>query len=525
MRFPVLRRPASLRAKMTLNSIAMLAVGLVVATCISLMGVKHYLVSSVDSRLASSKQGLERSGVTMRDISALARFTGMDRMLNSDAARAANHSSNVFVPVDARGRPQELFGQTPSGAQRALAEAVPRPARQAEGGEPVDVDAVHGTPYRATAVRLSDGQLVVMATEVGAAGEIMHKVIRLELVVGVALMAVLGTAMFIGSRRRLRPMEDMVEAASAIAEGSGPGEDGGPGRLDLSRRVASREKHRHHQVQEVERLRLALNAMLHQVEAAFLTREHAAAHLRRFVADASHELRTPLSAIRGYLQLYERGMLSDGEERARALARMTGETERMARLVDELLALARLDQRPELRPVPVDVGRLAEEALADLTLQQPERPVALELPAEPCVALADEATLRQVVGNLVANVRVHTPPSAAVRVEVTTEASGGEAADGEEGGAESCHQVCVLRVGDDGPGMSPEDAERVFDRFFRTGAAGTEGSGLGMSVVKAGVEAQHGTVTVTTAPGAGLTVTIALPAASRHPPPVAHLAG
>jgi two-component system OmpR family sensor kinase len=202
------------------------------------------------------------------------------------------------------------------------------------------------------------------------------------------------------------------------------------------------------------------------------------------------------------------------------MARMTAETERMARLVDELLALARLDQRPELRPVPVDVGRLAEEALADLTAQQPERPVALELPAEPCVALADEATLRQVVGNLVANVRVHTPPSAAVRVEVTTEAAGGEAADGEAGGGESCHQVCVLRVSDDGPGMPPADAERVFDRFFRTGAAGTEGSGLGMSVVKAGVEAQHGTVAVTTAPGAGLTVTIALPAAP-HPTPVA----
>ena len=491
-------RPRSLRAKITLSSILMLALGIVVATAISLTGVKHYLVSSVDERLAGSRAGIERSGVTLREVSTLAHVTGADQALSTGAAHAGasayGDDRTLYLPVDARGRAQKLFGREPTPTQRSLAAALPDvPALASGSGEPVDVKTGEGRPYRATAVRLSDGQLVVLASGVGAVGEIMHKVIRLEIAAGVALTAALGTSIFVSSRRRLRPMEDMVEAASSIAEGC---EDDTSG-LDLSRRVGAREGP-HHQVTEVERLRVALNAMLHQVEAAFVSREHAAAHLRRFVADASHELRTPLSAVRGYLQLHERGMLRGEEEKARALARMTAETDRMARLVDELLALARLDQRPELRPVPVDLVALSEETLADLSAQQPERPVTLTAPTRPCVTLADEATLRQAVGNLVANVRVHTPPSAPV--EVTVSAAG---------------ESLTLAVRDQGPGMSARDAERIFDRFFRSSDAAPRGSGLGMSVVRAAVEAHHGTVHITTAPHRGLTATLTLPRQAR----------
>ena len=490
----------SLRAKMTLSGIVMLALGIVVATAISLMGVKHYLVDSVDTELKSARKRIGSVQLTVDDLNTFVRMAGMRDALDPSVAEATDTNPTVFAAIDARGRAMPMLGHAPTRKQRALAESVDDPAALARDPDPVDVRPDGDTPYRATALRLADGQVVIMATEVGAAGEIMRKVIRLELFAGIVLTAVLDTAMFATARRRLRPMEDMVETASAIAEGSA-----GAGGIDLSRRVAPGRGGKHNRVLEVERLRLALNAMLHQVESAFLSREHAAAHLRRFAADASHELRTPLAAIRGYLQLYERGMLRDEDERARALARMTAETERMARLVDELLALARLDQRPELRPRPVDVARLTDEALADLTAQQPDRPVTLDRPEGPALALADEPVLRQVVGNLVANVRAHTPVGAAVRVRVR---SGPDP-------AHAGHDICVLRVQDEGPGMRPEDAARVFDRFFRSDGAAGGGSGLGMSVVKAGVEAQGGTVRLNTAPDAGLTVTVTLPAPTR----------
>ncbi|NGO69246.1 HAMP domain-containing histidine kinase [Streptomyces sp. SB3404] len=499
----------------------MLALGIVVATTISLAGVRHYLIDTVDDDLKSSREQIYEVDLTLKDLTTFLDIAGLREALDPNVAKATDTNDRVFVPVTDAGKPKGFLGYPPTPEERGLAAAVGNPVKLSKEANPTDVELNGDTPYRATAIRLADGQLVLMATEVSATGEIMGNVVRLELVAGVGLMALLGTGMFFGARRGLRPMEDMVETASAIAEGceqhardtrhsphsdgAGPAGKGHRG-LDLSRRVAARGGRRRAAL-EVERLRLALNSMLHQVESAFLAREHAAAHLRRFVADASHELRTPLAAIRGYLQLYERGMLADAGERTRVLHRMTAETERMSRLVDELLALARLDQRPELRPAPVDVARLAEDALADLSAQQPEREVRFVRTEGPALALADEPLLRQVVGNLVANVRVHTPVSAPVRVEVS---AGPDPHDADT-------HVCVLRVRDEGPGMRPEDAARVFDRFFRADGAPNGGSGLGMSVVHAGVEAQGGTVRVRTARDAGLTVTVTLPAPAPAP--------
>jgi two-component system OmpR family sensor kinase len=222
-------------------------------------------------------------------------------------------------------------------------------------------------------------------------------------------------------------------------------------------------------------------------------RERSGRQLRRFVADASHELRTPLAAIRGYLQLSGRGML-DGPAHDRAMARMAAETDRMARLVDDLLALARLDQSPELRPVPVDLARVVRDAAADLRAAQPARPVLVEVPGDGLTVGGDEDLLAQIAGNLLANVRAHTPEDAAVRVVLRREAG-----------------RALLEVSDGGPGMDPADAERVFDRFFRAAGAGHGGSGLGMAIVRAAVEAHGGSVAVETAPGEGFTSRVRLP--------------
>ncbi len=201
-------------------------------------------------------------------------------------------------------------------------------------------------------------------------------------------------------------------------------------------------------------------------------------------------------------------MLRDPTERKRAWDRMMTESDRMGRLVDELLVLARLDQRPELRLRNVDVCRLVRDAAQDLRVQQPGRPVRVDADGSVLVH-ADEAGLRQVLGNLVGNVRTHTPADVPVRLGVAR-------SDG----------AVRLWVADEGPGLAPDDAARVFDRFFRAG--GGAGSGLGMAIVQGVVRAHGGEVTVDTARGEGLTVTVTLPAttpqavptpARRRPPP------
>ncbi|WP_367321212.1 ATP-binding protein [Streptomyces sp. HUAS ZL42] len=467
----------SLRAKLTLANVALLALGIVVATAVSLMAARHYLLDKVDSELRGSRSSLQNAGFTLRQIESLGELgVALDKFGgNGGDADSLPSPASVFVAVDATGRPVPLGSLQPTPRQRAVAAAAKDPAALAADQEPRDVR-VQGEPYRMIGARLSDGSVVLIATSTEDLHEGMGKAVKLDLAVGTILLAVLACLTMFSVRRRMRPLEDMVETSSAIAEG------------DLTARVPSS----HHPTQEVEQLRLALNSMLHQVESAYRTRERSAAQLRRFVADASHELRTPLSAIRGYLQLYDKGMLGDPAERKRVWSRVMAEADRMGRLVDELLTLARLDQQPELRFRNVDVSRLVRDAAEDLRVQQPERPIAVGADGALLVR-ADESGLRQVLGNLLANVRTHTPAEVPVRLGVARE--------------DGVVRVCVE---DKGPGLCPEDAARIFDRFFRAG--GGAGSGLGMAIVQGVVRAHGGEVAVRTAPGEGLAVTVTLPA-------------
>ena len=462
----------SLRAKLTLANVALLALGIVAATAVSLMGMRYYLLNQVDAQLNKTRQSLGGS-LTMDQIDALGALAIVrDRFMPQHDEQARPDS--ILTAVDAHGKPVSLARFAPTDTQRALASAVDDPRALAAAADPHDIR-VHGARYRATATRLADGTYILFATSTDALHHGMLKALKLDLAIGSLLLVLLAWLTMMSVSRRMRPLEDMVETSTAIAEG------------DLTRRVPSS----HHPTEEVEQLRLALNSMLHQVESAYRTREHSAAQLRRFVADASHELRTPLSAIRGYLQLYDKGMLSDPDERKRAWERVLAETDRMGRLVDELLTLARLDQQPELRFRNVDVSRLMRDAAEDLRVQQPDRPI--EVAADGSVLVhADESGLRQVLGNLVGNVRTHTPADVAVRLGVERE-------DG----------VVRLCVADEGPGLCEQDAARVFDRFFRAG--GGAGSGLGLAIVQGVVEAHGGEVTVRTAPGEGLRVTVTLP--------------
>ncbi|WP_371669560.1 HAMP domain-containing histidine kinase [Streptomyces sp. NBC_00289] len=470
----------SLRAQLTLANVALLALGIVAATAVSVMGMRYYLLDQIDAGLVKTRNSLSSSQLTLRQIDSLSVLGFLhDRVAPGTAAEDPRPDS-IFAAVDSRGEPVGILGFKPTDAQRALAAAVDDPRALTEDTEPHDLT-VHGAAYRATATRLADGTYILLASSADALHQGVGKAVKLDLTIGTLLLALLACLTMFSVRRRMRPLEDMVETSSAIAEG------------DLTRRVpSSREA-----TLEVEQLRLALNSMLHQVESAHRTREHSAAQLRRFVADASHELRTPLSAIRGYLQLYDKGMLNDPADRKRAWERVLAEADRMGRLVDELLTLARLDQQPELRFRNVDVSRLVREAAEDFRVQQPERPVTVGAEGTLLVR-ADESGLRQVLGNLLGNVRTHTPADVPVRLAV-------ERTDG----------AVRLCVSDEGPGLRPEDSARVFDRFFRAG--GGAGSGLGLAIVQGVVQAHGGEVAVRTAPGEGLAVTVTLPAGATPP--------
>jgi two-component system OmpR family sensor kinase len=311
---------------------------------------------------------------------------------------------------------------------------------------------------------------------------------------------VLGVAGYLLVRNSLRPLADVERTAQAIAAG------------DLSQRVPEGDSRT-----EVGRLTTALNGMLARIEAAFRAQQASEeqaraseARMRRFVADASHELRTPLTSIRGFAELYRQGAVRTPEETRRLMQRIEAEGARMGLLVEDLLQLARLDQQRSLTILPVDLAEIAGDAVHDARAVQPERPISLHLDdslTEVPVVLGDEARLRQVVGNLVTNALTHTPHDVRVTLTLAEEPADPDSV--------------VLRVADDGPGMAPEDASRVFERFYRAESSRTRengGTGLGLAIVASLVHAHGGSVDVATAPGHGAVFSVRLP---RSGPPSA----
>ncbi|HLG92318.1 MAG TPA: HAMP domain-containing sensor histidine kinase, partial [Acidimicrobiales bacterium] len=266
-----------------------------------------------------------------------------------------------------------------------------------------------GVTYRSLAAPIPVGALVGAPGAVGAlvvsvSLEPMHqtlsRLVAIEEIVTAIVLVSLGAVGLWVVKLGLRPLDEMARTAGEIARG------------DLSKRVATTDDRT-----EVGRLGRALNSMLAQIEAAFAERSASEERLRRFVADASHELRTPLTSIRGYAELYRRGVTADPEGLDRAMGRIEGEAARMGVLVDDLLLLARLDQGRPLESEPVDLARLAAEAVADAMAVDPERPISFSDGA-PVVVLGDEHRLRQVAANLLSNALTHTPAGTPVQVRV-----------------------------------------------------------------------------------------------------------
>jgi two-component system OmpR family sensor kinase len=288
-------------------------------------------------------------------------------------------------------------------------------------------------------------------------------------------------------RLSLRPLDAIGATAAAIAGG------------ELSRRIELADGRT-----EVGRLGLALNAMLAQIETAFKAREASERKLRRFVADASHELRTPLTAVRAYAELFTRGAASRPDDLERSMTGITRESERMSLLVEDLLLLARLDEGRPLVQEPVALNEVVREAVETARMVDPDRPLDAEV--ESVDVVGDRERLRQIVDNLLANVRSHTPSATPVHVRLSRAGSSAR-----------------VTVADEGPGMTGEQAAHAFERFYRADesrARASGGVGLGLSIVAAVAEAHGGAVSVESTPGEGSSFHIDIPlAADAQPAP------
>jgi two-component system OmpR family sensor kinase len=349
-----------------------------------------------------------------------------------------------------------------------------------DGGSIFTLDAERGSDeFRARAEPLPDGSMLIVAAPLNEVAETLRRLLLIETLVSLAVVAaIVGLGLWL-VRLGLRPLGRIEETASAIAAG------------DLSRRIDETD-----QRTEVGRLGRALNTMLGQIEHAFAEKVASEQRLRRFVGDASHELRTPLSSVQAYAELFERGARDRPQDLARAMAGIEREAKRMAMLVDDLLLLARLDQGRPLERAPVDVSEVARDAVDAARAVDGDRSLELDAP-EPVVVIGDRERLRQVVDNLLANVRAHTHSATPAAVHV-----------GRENG------VALIEVADEGPGLTEEQAAHVFERFYRADPSRSRdsgSSGLGLAIVAAIAEAHGGGASLTSRPGHGATFRISLP--------------
>jgi two-component system, OmpR family, sensor kinase len=476
----------TLRARLTIALVALVGVGLIVADVATYAALRSFLYQRLDQQLrpapgfALAQLASEHPGD----------FQGppgpQDGILPSGTYAALFDPSGGVVA-------EKLFvygGVTP--ALPALPSAV---TTGAGPGEPFTVGCVGGGSlhYRVVASGLGgslEGYTVVVAIPLTETTQTLQ---RLAVIAGLVTLAVLAAMAFLSwwtVRRELHPLEEIEVTAGAIAAG------------DLSQRVEETDPRT-----EVGRLGVSLNVMLERIEEAMDERKASEEALRRFLADASHELRTPLTSIRGYAELFRRGASASPQDTALAMRRIEQESERMGLLVGDLLFLARAGQGRPIAHEPVDLVRVASDAVQDARVADPTRDIDLAMP-EALTIDGDEPRVRQILANLLSNALVHTPAGSPVSVRLSSAGDG----------------WVEVAVSDRGPGLSTAEIDRVFDPFYRADPArarslGDEdggGTGLGLAIVAAIAEAHGGSVGVVSLPGDGATFTVRLPVASER---------
>jgi two-component system, OmpR family, sensor kinase len=482
----------SLRARLLLGVFVLAGVGLAVADAATYTSLRSFLLDRVDRTLAAGHVQVERTAFG---------DDGSDRGRGFGPAGAPSDFGRGGPPAQGIDwyQVRTLDGRVVTGgflvgggSPPKLPATISLPA-SSSGQNPervsyFTVSSKNGsTSYRvrASVEPQRPNRILLIAASLHDVSGTLHRLLGIELLVtGVVLAAIAGVGLWV-VRLGLRPLREIEATAATIAAG------------DLSQRVERAEPKT-----EVGRLGLSLNAMLSQIESAFRAREESERtvrrseqRLRRFVADASHELRTPLAAVRAYAELFSRGAADRPEDLARSMSGITREAERMSLLVDDLLLLARLDEGRPLERDRVDLAAVVGEAVDAARVVDSERPIDVSL--EAAAVVGDRDRLRQIVDNLFANVRAHTPPGTHVSV-----------------GLHRSNGHVELTVSDTGPGLTDDEAAQVFERFYRVDSSRTRASGgvgLGLSIVAAVAHAHGGSAEARATPGGGATFAVALP--------------
>jgi two-component system OmpR family sensor kinase len=481
--FKLVRR-VPLHVKLLTSVLVLVGAAVVVISVGSAVALHHYLMDRIDGQLNTTSTAL-------RDADPVVLLANLDLIvLPSETVVAFSGVGRWDIIKD-----QYLSNGDLPRLPDSRADALSRAGRQY-------TTASRDNPARWRVLNTArpDGRVLIVAQSMSAIDSAITRLVWVDAFVGGAVLIVLAALGAAIVRTSLRPLTEIERTAGAIARG------------DLTQRVPDPEHDERHPHTELGRLSRALNTMLTQIEAAFSARaaSEAAARqseqrMRQFVADASHELRTPLTTIRGFAELHRQGAASAPGETDRLVRRIEDEASRMSLLVRDLLLLARLDQERPVELTPVELRVLAADAVQAARAVAPARSIELEVAADagPLVVNGDDGRLRQVLGNLMTNALTHTPPDASVTLRLHTEAD----------------TIVVVEVVDTGRGLSAEQAERVFERFYRADTArtrrtdGTTGTGLGLAIVAALIAAHRGSVEVDSTPGQGTTFRVRLPLA------------
>jgi two-component system OmpR family sensor kinase len=471
-------------------TLALVALGLLLTGAFGVRLLRGYLVDRVDEQLAD---GVEQMRTQVQQMAE------MPTTRSDDVLYVPSQFDVTVLSDEGRATASQRSGLTaarPDVPDLTFEEATER------AGRPFTVDTARGAgswravalPYRLTSPSGERTGTIVVATSLDEVDSTVKRLVQIDVIVGLAVLAGLAIVGFTLVRTALRPLGEIELTAAAI------------GRGDLGRRVPH-----HHPGTEMGRLSRALNAMLEQIERGFRAQAASEAgsrrseqRMRRFIADASHELRTPLTSIRGFAELYRQGAVTEPEQLSRLVARIESEAERMGVLVDDLLLLARLDQQRPMDTAAVDLREVAGAAVEAARAAAPDRDVVLETPTDPLVVSGDRVRLHQVMTNLLDNALAYSPAGSPVTVRL------GAVPDPADGGSD----LASIEVVDRGPGLTPDQADRVFERFYRIDPARSRargGTGLGLSIVAAITAAHHGTVSVDSTPGEGSTFRVLLP--------------
>lgn len=479
---------ASLRNRLLVGVLILSALGFAASDFVAQNAMQKFLLQQVDSQLVSVADGallrVDRAGIQSD--------TDMDGGdANTSAKTSMTNTPLRSVPSSVSITLLDPFGNYVGGVggdlnARKITNYVvgTLPANAAQyGNKPFTLE-VPGSDFRVLSRVLPSAMgSVFVAQSLSGVDETAKRLRFIFVFIGLIALLLIGLASRMVIKVGLRPLVAVEETAERIASG------------DLSARLPDAKPDT-----EVGRLVTSLNAMLSRIEEAFAARTESENRLRRFVADASHELRTPLTAIRGFAELHRQGAVKGEAATSELVGRIEDESVRMGALVEDLLTLARLDQARALVYEPVNLSTLVSEAVESARAAGPEHPIDLDLPEEAFV-LGDARKIHQVVANLLANARIHTPAGTPIAVSIDSDEVG-----------------TTISIADSGPGLSDSDQARIFERFYRAdpsrNRAKEEGSGLGLSIVDAVMQAHGGKVGVTSKLGEGATFTVFFPLAA-----------